>query len=91
MANYTKHTWTSGEIISASLLNAIENQLETITPGATIISNNYNASTAYTVGQYCLHNGNLWKCKTASTGHTPEEGTYWTATTVMDEIRALGG
>lgn len=41
-------------------------------------SEEYNASTPYSVGDMCIYNGKLWKCLVACSGVEPTEGTYWT-------------
>lgn len=51
-----------------------------------IISDAWNASTTYAVGQYCIYNNSLWKCLVQHSGQTPTEGTYWTNVTVANEI-----
>ena len=51
-----------------------------------IISDAWNSSTTYAVGQYCIYNNSLWKCLVQHSGQTPTEGTYWTNVTVANEI-----
>ena len=51
-----------------------------------IISDAWNASTTYAVGQYCIYNNSLWKCLVQHSGQTPTEGTYWTKVSVANEI-----
>ena len=51
-----------------------------------IISDAWNASTTYAVGQYCIYNNSLWKCLVQNNGQTPSEGTYWTKVSVANEI-----
>lgn len=38
----------------------------------------YNASTAYVVGDIVKYNNKIWKCKINSTGEAPSEGAFWT-------------
>lgn len=54
-----------------------------------IISDAWNASTTYEVGQYCIYNNSLWKCLVQHSGQTPTEGTYWTKVTVANEITSV--
>ena len=54
-----------------------------------IISDVWNASTTYAVGQYCIYNNSLWKCLVQHSGQTPTEGTYWTNVTVANEITSV--
>ena len=54
-----------------------------------ILSDAWNASTTYAVGQYCIYNNLLWKCLVQHSGQTPTEGTYWTKVTVANEITSV--
>ena len=54
-----------------------------------IISDVWNASTTYKVGQYCIYNNSLWKCLVQHSGQTPTEGTYWTNVSVANEITSV--
>ena len=54
-----------------------------------IISDAWNASTTYAVGQYCIYNNSLWKCLVQHSGQTPTEGTYWTKVNVANEITSV--
>ena len=54
-----------------------------------IVSDAWNASTTYAVGQYCIYDNSLWKCKVQHTNQTPTEGTYWTNVTVAEEIASV--
>lgn len=49
----------------------------------------YDATTAYAIGDYCLHDGQLYECTTEIT--TPEAWTaaHWTATTVGTELNEI--
>ena len=48
-----------------------------VTALSNTISDAWNASTTYAVGQYCIYNNSLWKCLVQHNGQTPTEGTYW--------------
>ena len=54
-----------------------------------IISDAWNASTTYAVGQYCIYNNSLWNCLVQHSGQTPIEGTYWTKANVANEITSV--
>ena len=56
---------------------------------SSVISDEWNASTTYAVGQYCIHNNILWKCLVANTNIEPTEGTYWTKVSVANEIASV--
>lgn len=53
------------------------------------ISDAWNSSTTYVVGQYCIYNNSLWKCLVQNKGQTPKTGTYWTKVTVANEITSV--
>ena len=54
-----------------------------------VISDEWNFSITYAVGQYCIHNNILWKCLVANTNTEPTEGTHWTKVSVANEITSL--
>lgn len=50
-------------------------------------ANDYDATASYAVGDYCLHDGDLYKCNTAiASGGETWDATHWTATQIMEEI-----
>lgn len=52
-----------------------------------IISDAYSATRAYTIGEYCIYNNSLYKCiANTSAGITPTNSTYWTNTSVGEEL-----
>lgn len=52
-----------------------------------IISDAYSATRAYTIGEYCIYNNSLYKCiANTSAGITPTNSTYWTNTSVSEEL-----
>ena len=55
-----------------------------------IIGSEYDSSTSYIPGNYCLKDGTLYKCNTA-TGSSGEtwDSTHWTATNVVGEITSV--
>ena len=56
---------------------------------SSVISDEWNDKTTYEVGQYCIYANKLWKCLVQHSGQTPTEGTYWTQTSIDDEITEL--
>ena len=54
-----------------------------------IVSDAYDVTSTYAVGDYCIYNDTLYKCNTAIV--TPEAFTpaKWTATNVGDEIKSV--
>lgn len=48
----------------------------------------YDESRSYAVGDYCLHDGTLYRCTTATAGEA-WNAAHWAATTLAAEFRAL--
>lgn len=55
---------------------------------APLFDDNPSSTATYAVGDYCMHNAQLYKCTTATTGGTWTAAS-WTAVTVSDEISNL--
>ena len=53
------------------------------------VSHLWNDTTTYEVGQYCIFSFRLWKCLIRNSGQIPQEGTYWTQTSIDEEITEL--
>ena len=77
--------------LSTTSENPVQNKVITqaLNEKSNLISDAWNASTTYEVGQYCIYNNSLWKCLVQHSGQTPTEGTYWTNVTVADEITSV--
>lgn len=56
-----------------------------------VIAEVWDANKTYTVGSYCIYSNSLWKCLVQNSGQTPTEGTYWTKTNVVSEIKTGSG
>lgn len=55
-----------------------------------VISDGYSATKAYTIGEYCIYNNSLYKCiANTSAGTAPTNSTYWTSTSVSEELASL--
>lgn len=61
----------------------IDNAIEQIKAD---LSDAWNSSKTYAVGEYCISDNGLWKCKVQHSNQKPSEGTYWTRVTVMGEL-----
>ena len=66
-------------------LNSLSNRI------SNTVSDYWNNSTIYEVGQYCIYDNKLWKCLVQHSGQTPTEGTYWTQTSIDKEFTELKG
>ena len=64
-------------------LNSLSNRI------SNTVSDYWNNSTIYEVGQYCIYDNKLWKCLVQHSGQTPTEGTYWTQTIIDKEFTEL--
>ena len=64
-------------------LNSLSNRI------SNTVSDYWNNSTIYEVGQYCIYDNKLWKCLVQHSGQTPTEGTYWTQTSIDKEFTEL--
>lgn len=56
-----------------------------------VIAEVWDANKTYTVGSYCIYSNSLWKCLVQNGGQIPTEGTYWTKTNVVSEIKTGSG
>lgn len=54
-----------------------------------LLSDAYDSEKTYTVGEYCIHDNKMWKCKVQCQGQTPAENSYWTACKIGDEIKQI--
>ena len=77
--------------LSTTSENPVQNKVITqaLNEKSNLISDAWNASTTYAVGQYCIYNNSLWKCLVQHSGQTPTEGTYWTNVSVANEITSV--
>lgn len=51
-----------------------------------MISDAWDNTKTYSVGEYCIYNKSLWKCLVQNSGQTPAEGTYWHQTSVGEGL-----
>lgn len=49
----------------------------------------YDDTTTYAAGDLCIYGNTLYKALQATTGNLPTNPTYWTATSIADEIGAI--
>lgn len=54
-----------------------------------IVSDKWNNSITYNVGEYCIYKDTLWKCLLQNKNQIPEEGTYWTKVNIGTEIKSV--
>ena len=70
-------------------LQRLDNEITDLNDFKNNVSDAWNSSTNYTVGQYCIYNNILWKCLVQNIGQTPSEGTYWTKVTIGSEFNLV--
>lgn len=56
-----------------------------------MIADPYSSSATYSVGDYCSHDGKLYRCTTAISTAEDWTAAHWTETTVGDELDNGGG
>ena len=58
--------------------------------GNGIIAEEYSGTGRYAVGDYCIHDGNLYRCKKEITADTAwNASTYWTQCTAMGQVKTV--
>lgn len=84
---------TAGEWDSAKWkATSIDKELKEISSSAEnkdVISDKYDSSKTYAVGDYCIYNDTLYKCKTAVTSAEEFNSSKWEATNCGKELVAL--
>lgn len=59
-----------------------------------IIAAEWSSSTTYNAGDYCIYNGNLWRCKLdgiSGNNYTPSSGQTWADCTAMGQVKGVRG
>ena len=59
--------------------------------GGDVVADEYSTSSTYAVGDYCLYDGDLYRCTTAISTAEAWTAAHWTAVTVADELTDLKG
>lgn len=73
-------TVTDGSITNAKLASSF------VTPGTAAA---YSSSATYAVGDYCFHNGSLYRCTTAITTAEAWTAAHWTAVALGNDVSDL--
>lgn len=55
------------------------------------VAANYDSSETYAMGDYCLHDGSLYKCSTAISSPEAWTAGHWTQIKITGELSALNG
>lgn len=56
-----------------------------------VIADEYSSSSTYAVGDYCIYNGQFYRCTTAITTAEAWTAAHWTSVNVADELTDLKG
>ena len=80
---------TYGDSNVGAELQRLDNEITDLNNFKNNVSDAWNNSTTYKVGQYCIYNNILWKCLVQNIGQTPAEGTYWTKVTIGSEFNLV--
>lgn len=64
-------------------------EISSSTENKDVISDKYDSSKTYAVGDYCIYNDTLYKCKTAVTSAEEFDSSKWEATNCGKELVAL--
>ena len=59
--------------------------------GGDVVADEYSTSSTYAVGDYCLYDGDLYRCTTAITTAEAWNSAHWTMVTIGEEITDLKG
>jgi len=92
-------SWTAGEVLElvyddtnyvivgrGSEIGDLISAVDAVDAKANNISDAYDATATYKVGQYCIYDNTLYRCTTAITAAEAWTASHWTATTIAEEI-----
>ena len=75
-----------------NLTSDIKSYADATYPANAAIADTYSNSSAYAVGDFCIHGGLLYKCNTAiGSGGETWNSSHWTQTSASDEFGSGGG
>ena len=75
-----------------NLTSDIKSYADATYPANAAIADTYSNSSAYAVGDFCIHGGLLYKCNTAiASGGETWTAAHWTQTSASDEFGSGGG
>ena len=75
-----------------NLTSDIKSYADATYPANAAIADTYSSSSAYSVGDFCIYGGLLYKCNTAiASGGETWNSSHWTQTSASDEFGSGGG
>lgn len=94
--SYTKQTWQTGDTITAEKLNHIEDGVDDVSRHLSdledSISDAYDDTASYAVGDFCINDNTLYRCNTAiPTGGEAWTPAHWDAVQIVDLLGSSGG
>lgn len=72
--------------LTAERLNEMQTNIDTQKAESTIVSDAYDPTQTYAVGDYCIYNNTLYRCNTAITTAEAWNSAHWTATSIASEL-----
>ena len=88
LASDTDDTYQQYAKTNKQLTDDVANKTEAIEATQDMISDAYDSTATYAVGDYCIYENALYKCNTASTTGT-WDSSKWDAVTVDEEVKEL--
>ena len=83
--SFTSALQTTNKTITGAINEAAQSG------GSDAIADEFDPTQTYTVGEYVMHEGSLYKCTTAVSVAGQWDANDWTETLVMDEVEESGG
>lgn len=90
--SYQVHNFQPGDVLLASQLNDMDNQIalnESSSSLESSIANEFSSSSTYSVGDYVIYEGKLYQCTTAVTIAGSWNSTNWTQAVLGNDIAGL--
>lgn len=92
--SYQVHNFEAGDVLLASQLNEMDNQIalnESSSALKSSIANEFSISSTYTVGDYVIYEGQLYQCTTAVTTAGSWNSNNWTQAILGNDVSDLKG
>ena len=92
---YTVHNFQSGDILLASELNEMDTQIASNeealsnTLSSDSIADDYSNTKTYSIGDYCFHDGTLYRCITDISVAENWTAAHWQEAVLSDDVTDL--
>lgn len=86
--SYQVHNFQSGDVLLASQLNEMDNQIASDIDSSNI-ANEFSVSSTYAVGDYVIYEGQLYQCTTAVTTAGSWNSSNWTQAVLGNDVGEL--